>query len=65
MPITFPYAVSPISGSVAFAARTGAPRPAFRTSSATPQSITFTTPNGAIITFSGLRSRCSTPRLCA
>ena len=35
------------------------------TTFASPQSMTNTSPKSPTITFSGLRSRCTTPRLCA
>ncbi len=39
--------------------------PSVRTCRASPQSMTLTTPNRAVITFDGFRSQWITPRLCA
>jgi len=66
------YAGVPSTGTASESAATGgrlagggSASPSSSSTRATPQSITFTTPKGATITFSGLRSRWTTPRLWA
>ena len=64
MPTIVPWAVR-ARGACVTGAPAGAAAFAPRACFATPQSMTSTSPNGPTMTFSGLRSRCSTPRACA